>query len=211
MSDEFLKPHTPNQTGSGEEASTELGATQEGHDARQNMRKALLPYARSLADHADPPKQRIDCNDLLTLLSICKQAYTAEEMLAELTPELLPLITERLLPAVAPRERKPAVLALAHLSDHPLWHQKMVMLGYADEVSGPATFIKYEDFIKAVYSINEGRWTFNPYELRELSGRNFSFTTNFDCAQAEEAYLHLCERARLFFEEWKRKYMPDID
>jgi hypothetical protein len=132
-------------------------------------------------------------------------------MLAELTPELLPLITERLLPAVAHRQRGPAVLALAHLSDNLLWHQKMVMLGYADEVSGPATFIKYEDFIKAVYSIDAGRWNFNPYELRELSGRNYSFTINFECAQDKETYLRLCERARRFFEEWKREYMPDID
>jgi len=175
------------------------------------MRDAVLPYARHLAEGANAAKQRIEVSDLLTVLSICKQAFTAEEMLEQLSPKLLALITEQLLPAVAYRKRGPAITALAHLSDHPLWYQKMVMLGFADEVSGPNRFKKYEDFINAIYAIDEGRWPFDAFYLHELTAQNVAFTSNFKCEADKQVYLRLCERYKKFFEDFERKYLPSAD
>lgn len=195
-----------NQTQSSQTQST-LARIEDGEQYRQKLRGALPRYVQSLVDKLaqsdNPPKTTND--DLLTVLSICKQVFGPDEMLTALSPELLPIIKEKLLPAVKPRERGPAITALAHLSDKPLWHQEMVRCGYADEVTERYQFTKYQDFIKAIHAIDQGQWTFYPYEFRELCGRNFSFTTNFECLEDELAFGRVCERVERFFDDWKKK------
>ena len=206
MSDKQRNAHRPNKARPDTSIDKESLSAQGAEDPRQKMRSALLEYARHLAKDVDPPKTRADVYDVMTLISLCKQAFDSDKMLASLQPELLPLLKEKLLPSVKYRERDKPTSALAHLSDHPLWYQEMVSLGYADEVSAPNKFKKYDDFIKAIKAIDDGHWTFQYEQIYAITGQNYEFTVNFQEDAHREIYLRLCEKYRRRQEELSREY-----
>ena len=201
MNDKQPDAHSPEEARPDTSIVNENISAQDAEAYRQKIRSALPNYAEHLARDVDPPKTRAHMSDVITLISLCKQAFGSDEMLTSLEPQLLPLLKERLLPSLRRRERDTPARALANLSDHPLWHQEMVSLGYADEVSEPNKFREYDDFIKALKAIDDGFWSFQCRQFHEMSGRNFDFTFNFKEDAHCEMYNRLCERYKLLLSE----------
>lgn len=191
-------------------SSRSLTSTNEG-TYRQKQRDAVLPFAEHLAKTFQPNSQVL-VDDLTTLLRTCKQAFSGDTMLRELEPQVLPIIVKTLLPAVPRNDREAMQLALAELSNSPRWHQRMVILGYAREVSEPNTFTTSAHFLDALRSIDDGRWSFDPDQIRDLTRSNLKFRQELrDDPEFREIDARIVTRYHKIMAERRSKFGPAWD
>jgi hypothetical protein len=211
MVDDRIKKHRPDDSPPALDLGSRPLASTNEEDSRQRQRDVVLLYAQHLVKDYEE-KGTLSADDLTTLLRVCKQRLAGGPMLRALKPEVLPIIVDHLLPALPKKDRDTMELALAKLSDDPLWQQAMVNLGYACEVCAPNTFREYEDFIEALRAIDEGRWHFDPEQIRRLSGANLEFTEKVNAdIHHQELYHRISSRYYQIQEAKRKKFGPGWD
>lgn len=174
-------------------AADALGSSLAEEAARiQKIAHSIFPYMEHLQREA-LTNHRLDVADVLTLVSLCRQAYSPHTMHEDVRG-ILPTIAELLVRRIhLTREREQVHKALADLSPHISWLQPMVKYGFAyKDVSGPNQFLTYESFEKACRAIVSGQWEVDPEQMHHMAGVNRGF---LDELETFERYIHarFCE------------------
>jgi len=157
-----------------------LGSSLANEAARiEKLAAAIVPYMEHLVSAADQTNH-VHASDMLTLVSLCRQAYSRDTMHEDLRG-VLPTLADLISKIYSAAEREVVNTALTKLSTHMSWLQLMVKYGFAhQEVSGPNQFHTYESFANACRALVSGRWQVDFEQIHRMALANLDFLDDLE-------------------------------